>query len=234
MTISAPNYTSGIQATASAVVAGGVVVAIVLTNAGTGYRVSPQITVSGGSNLVLSSVVSPIAITQGSSFDIAGLVSSNQNNPIDPITGTFSGDEIESSSLVILDEFTDKNKSATLWANATYTLANDVIFSRGLKSNYQITTGETSTPEGLAQRGLVVILKSSLKDSTKTIQEALWAQKCKTFGCQELPWFDLIEAGNRDLVTVDFVNLNEDGKLIYLEDAQQVDPNDPEYLATEG
>jgi len=234
VTISAPNYTSGIQATASAVVAGGVVVAIVLTNAGTGYRVSPQITVSGGSNLVLSSVVSPIAITQGSSFDIAGLVSSNQNNPIDPITGTFSGDEIESSSLVILDEFTDKNKSATLWANATYTLANDVIFSRGLKSNYQITTGETSTPEGLAQRGLVVILKSSLKDSTKTIQEALWAQKCKTFGCQELPWFDLIEAGNRDLVTVDFVNLNEDGKLIYLEDAQQVDPNDPEYLATEG
>lgn len=234
VTISAPHYSSGVQATATAVVAGGVVVAVVLTNAGTGYRVPPQITIAGGSNLVLSSVVSPVVVSQPSSFDIAGLVSSNQNNSVDPITGTFYGDEIESSSLVIRDEFLDKTKSANLWPNATYTVANDIVFSRGLKSNYEITTGEGSTPEAVAQRGLVVILRASLKTANKSVLEALWSQKCTTFGCRELPWFDLIEAGNRDLLTVDFTNLNEDGKIILLEDLQQVDPNDPEYLVTEG
>lgn len=48
VTISAPNISSGIQATATATVSGGVVTAVTLTNTGSGYTSAPTVTFSGG------------------------------------------------------------------------------------------------------------------------------------------------------------------------------------------
>ena len=48
VTISAPNETNGIQATASVTITSNVVTAITLTNAGSGYTAAPTVTISGG------------------------------------------------------------------------------------------------------------------------------------------------------------------------------------------
>jgi hypothetical protein len=49
VTISAPNQTGGVQATATATISGGIVTAITITEPGTGYTSAPTITFSSGS-----------------------------------------------------------------------------------------------------------------------------------------------------------------------------------------
>ena len=57
VTISAPNQTGGVQATATATISGGIVTAITITEPGTGYTSAPNITFSSGAASATATVI---------------------------------------------------------------------------------------------------------------------------------------------------------------------------------
>jgi hypothetical protein len=90
VTISAPNQTNGVQATATAFIAANAVTSIAITNGGSGYTSAPTVTLTGGGGSGATAIAQVLTFTKGA-LVISVTKGGSGYNPASPPTVTITG-----------------------------------------------------------------------------------------------------------------------------------------------
>ena len=90
VTISAPNQTNGVQATATAFIAANAVTSIAITNGGSGYTSAPTVTLTGGGGSGATAIAQVLTFTKGA-LVISVTKGGSGYNPASPPAVTITG-----------------------------------------------------------------------------------------------------------------------------------------------
>ena len=90
VTISAPNQTNGVQATATATITANTVSSISITNGGSGYTAAPTVTITGGGGSGANAIAQLLTFTKGA-LAIQVTNSGSGYNPASPPSVTITG-----------------------------------------------------------------------------------------------------------------------------------------------